>query len=103
MAASAEVATTTLAKENAAAPAAQVVMSSPAVVEACPQEVPAPLARLTPPAPILAAATEDDQPPEPPVLPEAEVSSVLASMASSPLPSMRPSRGAFGFRVPADP
>ena len=52
-----------------------------------------PSADLTPPAPSLAAADEDKWPPEPPVLPEAEVSSVLAPRASSPLPSVWPSRG----------
>ncbi|XBH84577.1 hypothetical protein VPH35_072717 [Triticum aestivum] len=89
-----EVAAATLAKENATAPAALVMMSSPAAMEAHPQEVPAPLAGLTPPAPGLAAATEVAQPPEPPVLPEAEVSSVLAARVSPPLPSVLASRGA---------
>lgn len=94
MATGAEVATATLAKENAAAPAAPVVMSSPAAVEALPQEVPAPPVVLTPPAPTSVAAPKVDQPPEPPVLPEAEVSSSLALRASPPLPNMWPSRGA---------
>ena len=41
-----------------------------------------------------ARAAEVDQPPEPPVLPEAEVSSALAPRASPPLPSVWPSHGA---------
>ena len=53
-----------------------------------------PSAGLTPPAPSLAAAVEDNQPPEPPVLLEAVVSSTLASRASPPLPSAWPSHGA---------
>jgi len=47
-------------KENVAAPAALEVVSSSQGAEARPQEVSASLARLTPPAPILAAATEVD-------------------------------------------
>nr|XP_020199424.1 translation initiation factor IF-2-like [Aegilops tauschii subsp. strangulata] len=68
----AEVAAAALAKESAAAPAAPALISSPQGVEAHPQEVPTPSAGLTPPAPILAAAAEVAQPPEPLVLPDAE-------------------------------
>ena len=82
------------AKESVAAPAVLAVMSSPQDMEARPQEVPVPSAGLTPPAPSLTAAAEDNQPPEPPVLPEAEVSSALAPRASPPLPSAWPSHGA---------
>ena len=53
-----------------------------------------PSAGLTPPAPSLATAAEDDQPLEPPVLPEAKVSSALVLRVSPPLPSAWPSHGA---------
>ena len=80
--------------KSAAAHAAPEVTSYLEDVDAHPQEVPVPSAGLTPPAPSLAAAAEDNQPPEPPVLPEAEVSSALAPRASPPLPSAWPSHGA---------
>ena len=82
-----EVAAAALEKDSVTAPAAPVVMSSPQGVEAHPQEVPTPSAGLTPPTPILAAAAEIAQPPEPLVLPDAEASSVLALRTSSPCPT----------------
>ena len=93
MAASDGAASAALVKKNAAALIAPVAMPAPEDVDARPLEVSVPLAGLTPSAPSLAAATEDNQPPEPPVLPEAEVSSTLASRASPPLPSAWPSHG----------
>ena len=81
-----EVAAAALAKESVAAPAAPVAIWSSQGVEARPQEVPAPSAGLTPPAPILAAAAETAQPPEAQDLSAAAAPPVLAPRTSSLLP-----------------
>ena len=93
MAASDGAAPVALVTKNVAAPTALGATPAPEDVDAHPHGVLVPSTGLTPPAPSPAAAAEDNQPPEPPVLHEAEVSSALAPRASPPLPSAWPSHG----------
>lgn len=100
MAASDGAAPVALVTKNVAAPTALGATPAPEDMDAHPQEVPIRSAGLTPSAPSLAMAAEDNQPPEPPVLHEAKVSSALAPRASPPLPSAWPSHV---FLLPSGP